>query len=42
MSKELESLELFSAIVEYPATDTTKLDDLSLAIVGGGEAAIAF
>jgi hypothetical protein len=42
LSKELESLELFSAVVEYPVNDATKLDDLSLAIVGGGEAAIAF
>ncbi len=41
MSKELDTLELTSSIVEIAAEDVTKLDDISLALIGGGQAGIA-
>ncbi len=41
MSKELDTLELTNSIVEIAAEDVTKLDDISLALIGGGQAGIA-
>jgi len=41
MSKELETLELTNAIVEFDVDAVTELSNLDLAIVGGGEAIIA-
>ena len=40
MSKELDTLDLNSAIVEISNENITKLDDLSLAIIGGGQASV--
>ena len=40
MSKELDTNELSLAIVEMTTDDITKLDDLSLAIIGGGQASV--
>ncbi len=41
MSKELDTLELTNSIVEIAAEEITKLDDISLALIGGGQAGIA-
>jgi len=40
MSKELD-LEVSNAIIEIASDEMTLLDDISLALVGGGELAIA-
>ena len=40
MSKELDTFELTNSIVEIATKEVTKLDDISLALVGGGQAAI--
>jgi len=40
MSKELD-LEVSNAIIEIASDEMTPLDDISLALVGGGELAIA-
>src|SRR5258706_162145 len=37
MSKELDTLDIASEIIETPADDLVQLDDFSLALVGGGE-----
>ena len=37
MSKELATLEMTNAIVEVAAEEVTVLDNLSLALIGGGE-----
>ena len=41
MSKELDTIELNIAIVEQ-TTQVEKLDDISLALIGGGESVVAF
>lgn len=41
MSKDLENSELTNSIVEIAAEEITKLDDISLALIGGGQAGIA-
>jgi len=41
MSKDTAILELNHAIVEVAAEEITTLDNLSLALVGGGEGAVA-
>ena len=40
MSKELDTLDITSDIIEVPADDLTTLDDFSLALVGGGEGVV--
>ncbi|MEI6737841.1 MAG: hypothetical protein WCL29_05110 [Pseudomonadota bacterium] len=40
MSKELETLEMTHAIVEIAFDEVTPLDDLSLALIGGGECVV--
>ena len=40
MSKELDTLEIASEIINTPADDLVQLDDFSLALVGGGEAVV--
>ena len=40
MSKENATLELHNAVVEIAAEEITTLDNLSLALIGGGEAAV--
>ena len=40
MSKEFASLEIVTDIIEVTTDDLTPLDDFSLALVGGGEAAV--
>ena len=40
MSKEFETLETSASIVEISTKEVKTLDDLSLALIGGGEAAI--
>ena len=40
MSKELDTLDITSDIIEVPADDLTQLDDFSLALVGGGEGVV--
>ena len=42
MSKELNTLELTNAIVEVATKEVTTLDNLSLALIGGGEATVAY
>jgi hypothetical protein len=39
MSKELEISEITLAIIEQPA-ELIKLDDVSLALIGGGELSV--
>ncbi len=41
MSKDLENSELTNSIVEIAAEEITKLDDISLALIGGGQAGVA-
>ena len=41
MSKEIATLELNNAVVEVAAEEFTTLDNLSLALIGGGEVAVA-
>ena len=41
MSKEINTLELNNAVVEIAAEEVTTLDNLSLALVGGGECVVA-
>ena len=41
MSKEIATLDLTNAIVEIAAEEITTLDNLSLALVGGGDVAVA-
>ncbi len=40
MSKEINTLELNNAVVEVAAEEITTLDNLSLALIGGGEALV--
>ncbi len=40
MSKDLETLEITHSIIETFSDDIAKLDDLALAMVGGGEAVV--
>ena len=40
MSKELDTLEIASEIINAPADDLVQLDDFSLALVGGGECVV--
>jgi hypothetical protein len=40
MSKEINTLELNNAVVEVAVEEITTLDNLSLALVGGGEALV--
>jgi hypothetical protein len=40
MSKELDTLDISTEIINTPADDLTQLDDSSLALVGGGEGAV--
>ena len=40
MSKELDTLDITSDIIEVATDDLTQLDDFSLALVGGGEAIV--
>ncbi len=40
MSKEINTLELNNAVVEVNAEEVVTLDNLSLALTGGGEAAV--
>ena len=42
MSKELNNLEINNDIVEVAAEEMTTLDDLSLALIGGGSAGVEF
>ena len=41
MSKELNTLEINSDIVEIATEEISTLDDLSLALIGGGEGCVA-
>ena len=41
MSKELNTLDINNDAIEVAMNDLTTLDDLSLMLVGGGEAAVA-
>jgi len=41
MSKEINTLELNNAVVEVAAEEIVTLDNLSLALVGGGEVVVA-
>ena len=41
MSKEINTLELNHVVVEVAAAEITTLDNLSLAIVGGGESPVS-
>jgi hypothetical protein len=42
MSKEqFETIEI-NAVVEVEATEVVKIDDISLALIGGGYAAVQF
>jgi hypothetical protein len=41
MSKDITTLELNNAVVEVAAEEVVTLDNLSLALIGGGEAAVA-
>ena len=41
MSKELNTLEMTNSTVEVAATEVTTLDNLSLALIGGGEVPVA-
>jgi len=41
MSKEINILELNNAVVEVAAEEIVTLDNLSLALVGGGEVVVA-
>ncbi len=40
MSKEINTLELNNAVVEVNAEEVVTLDNLSLALIGGGETAV--
>ncbi len=40
MSKELDTLDITSEIIDIPADDLVQLDDFSLALVGGGEVVV--
>ena len=41
MSKDLNVLEISTAVIETISTEVTILDDLSLMLIGGGEYVIA-
>ena len=41
MSKELNTLEITNDAIEVATNDLTTLDDLSLMLVGGGEATVS-
>jgi hypothetical protein len=40
MSKEIATLELNNAIVEVASEEVVTLDNLSLALIGGGECVV--
>ncbi len=40
MSKEFDTLDITSEIIDIPADDLVQLDDFSLALVGGGEVVV--
>ena len=40
MSKELDTLDITSDIINTPADDLIQLDDFSLALVGGGDVVV--
>jgi hypothetical protein len=40
MSKELDTLDISTDIINTPADELIQLDDFSLALVGGGEGAV--
>ncbi len=40
MSKEFTTLEMNIAVVEIAVEEVTMLDDVCLALIGGGEAAV--
>ena len=42
MSKEIATLELNNAVVEVAVEEVTALDNLSLALIGGGESTVSF
>ena len=42
MSKELNIVEINTNASEVAVVEITQLDDLSLALIGGGEVAVAF
>jgi hypothetical protein len=42
MSKELEALEITHSIIEIASNDVVKLDEVALAMIGGGEAVVNF
>jgi hypothetical protein len=42
MSKEINPLELNNAVVEVNAEEVVTLDNLSLALIGGGESTVSF
>ena len=41
MSKELNTLDITNDTIEVATNDVTTLDDLSLMLVGGGEATVS-
>ncbi len=41
MSKELNTLEMTNSTVDVATTEVTTLDNLSLALIGGGEGPVA-
>jgi hypothetical protein len=41
MSKEIATLELNNAVVEVASEEIVTLDNLSLALIGGGEANVS-
>ena len=42
MSKDISTLELQNVAVEVATDEVTTLDNLSLALIGGGDATVCF
>ena len=40
MSKELDTLDITSDIINTPADELIQLDDFSLALIGGGDVVV--